>query len=177
MTDNQSKAVKIVVAQKIVTNLEATNLLGISLGNFNNFIRLRKLYDEKAKEKPREPGFSVTASNYKASINRKYLKMMVAAEWIKAPSSTDVTEQQPIDCGMETATRPVDEMQLDNINQTIKDFRMSTSADAEDRVWPLHAKVHWSAGRSMVQGLKTFSSTHIYQAHLQPDSTLSVETS
>lgn len=139
MTNNQSKSTDGVVSQTIVTNLEAPRLNGISVIHFNKFLRLRKLYEKKVEEKNREPGVAVTATSYKASIDSKYLEMMVAAKWIDADSTDDISEAQLKKCVNDRATRTVDETQIDTIQSVIKDIKMSTTGDAEDRVWTLYA--------------------------------------
>lgn len=145
------------MSQTIVTNLEAPRLEGISVSDFNKFLRLRRLYEKKIKEKSREPVVSVTAVSYKASIDYKYLEMMIAAEWIKADTSEKITEQQLQDCVEERATRTVDETQIDNIQSAIKNVKMSTTGDAEDRVWTLYAKY--------IEVLESFGFKDLHKTH------------
>lgn len=63
---------------------------------------------------------------------------MVIAEWVKVSMAAAITEQHITDFVKKRESRTVDETELDNIHSAIKDVKMSTTRDAEDRVWTLY---------------------------------------
>lgn len=58
---NPAKKKQETIPQTIGTNLNAPRLYEISVKEFNKFIRLRRLYEEKVLEKNREPVVKITA--------------------------------------------------------------------------------------------------------------------
>lgn len=81
------------ITQTIVATLEATMLEGIWTRHFANFLRLPKIYEQKLEEKMKEPNVSVSMTYYKASIERKYLMMMMKVRWVQAIDIAEISEE------------------------------------------------------------------------------------
>lgn len=129
------------VKQTIVTNLEAPRLKGVSTKEFNQFFRLRELYEKQIAERNREPGLNLTATSYRASIDDSDLRIFLTAGWVEATDISSITEEQLRECVKKRSVREVGGEQLHIVEEAVKDVKMNLSiAEAEDRVWTLHRK-------------------------------------
>lgn len=159
-------AVSQIVPQTIVANLDAPRLEGISTTHFVSFQRARQVYEQKVDEKNKEPGTSITKISYKSSIERKYLTMMITAQWIEATKIEDITEEGLKKVVEERSKRKVDETQLRNIDCCISKVKMNMkTAEAEDRVWNLYADYAEALEQAGYSGL-TESHPHISIRHI-----------
>lgn len=131
--------VKDTVKQTIVSNLEAPRLRGVSTQHFTTFLKERELYEKQLEEKNKDPGFKVSPTSYRASIDDEDLKIFITANWISASSVDEITEEELQKCVHSRAVREISENQLSLINLVVRDVKMNMNIlEAEDRVWSLH---------------------------------------
>lgn len=128
------------VKQTIVANIEAPRLRGVSTKHFTQFYRLRQLYEKQIEEKNKEPGTSVNAVSYRASIDDADLKIFVAAKWIDVDDISKITEDQLKECVKSRSVKTLDGSQLWLVDKAVQHVRMDMSlSEAEDRVWSFHS--------------------------------------
>eukprot|EP00171_Calliarthron_tuberculosum_P000949 IDg949t1 len=86
------------VKQTMLVGLEAPKLKNLSITDFIEFKRKRKVYEETVEEKNKENGFDIKLASYKISVEENVLHMMWKAKWIKAPSIDLIEDEQIKEC-------------------------------------------------------------------------------
>ena len=129
------------IRQTIVTNLEAPRLTGVSTKEFVKFKKARELYEQQVEEKNREPGVSIVATSYKASIESALLRIMIAAEWVPVKSIDEITEEHLISCVEAQAVYKPSNYEAERIDDIVADIKMDTSVkDSSSRVWTFYQR-------------------------------------
>jgi len=129
------------VKQTIVTNLEAPRLKGVSTKDFNQFFRLREIYEKQIQERNREPGLNLNPTSYRASIDDSDLRIFLTAGWVEAADISSITEDDLKEGVKKRSIRTVGGEQLHIVEETVKGVKMDLNIpEAEDRVWTLHRK-------------------------------------
>ena len=129
------------IRQTIVTNLEAPRLTGVSKKEFVKFKKAREHYEQQVDEKNREPGVSIVATSYKASIESALLRIMIAAEWVSVKSIDEITEEHLISCVEAQAVYKPSNYEAERIDDIVSDIKMDTSVkNFCSRVWTFYQR-------------------------------------
>ncbi|CAN8067529.1 unnamed protein product [Agarophyton chilense] len=141
MTDKGSSAKDGTVRQTIITILEAPRMCGVATKDVIVFKRQRDLYDKQIAEKNDEPGGEVTPTSYRESIDYYLLSIFISAEWIKAESMEDITEEQVQNCVRKRASFKPDGDDFTRIENIVRKVKIYISLkDPDERLWTLHYK-------------------------------------
>ncbi len=68
---------------------------------------------------------NIALASYKSSVHRNVLRMIWRAEWIKADSFGDTTDEMIKDCIEKKPKRPVDELKGKKIDSLVKYVKMN----------------------------------------------------
>lgn len=82
------------VKETVINCIEAPVLKGVSKRHFIDFRGRRESSGRQIKAKRRQLKESIIHMSFKASIEDEDLEKILAAEWIKAQSTPDITELQ-----------------------------------------------------------------------------------
>lgn len=128
------------VKQTILTNIEAPRLKGISTKDFIAFKRDRELYEKQVNEKNKDPNNKIPLTSVLASIDKRFLKTFIAAQWISVDSIDKITDALVTNCIESRTSREIDVGNLHQINEAVKHVSMNMSiTDADDRIWTMHS--------------------------------------
>lgn len=154
------------IRQTIVATLEAPCLKGTTKKNFNIFPRERELYEKMVTEKNGDPGVSVTATTYKASIGDNIICLFITFGWIDVSTISDISEEQLKACVRTRATQTPKENELGRVEATVQHVEMDNRLPLiEDRVFHI---VHMYLETLEVAGFENLpeSKPHVAIRHI-----------
>ncbi len=96
--------------QTAPAGLEAPRLQTMYIADVVRFEKKRQINEDVVFEKNKEEGVNIALALYKRSVDRNVLRMIWRAEWIRADSVGDVTDQMIKECIGKKSKRPVDEL-------------------------------------------------------------------